>query len=227
MLVREFQRHYERYSARAVSSLDYLEWLATMQHHGAPTRLLDWTWSEYVALFFAISDAGAHPTDNRAKQCAVWAVNQTQCKQAFASALEEFASRLPDEERSTVLNLLHDDKDPEALRIVLSRDWPGEGPTIATLNPFRVDERRHMQQSTFLVPLATNESFKKNFERTLPGHHEKISITLNPKIVHDILLDLRRSGITALTLFPGVEGLARSAWDVAFFPELRPKRYGL
>lgn len=33
---------------------DPLEWLAVMQHYGAPTRLLDFTFSAYVAAYFAI-----------------------------------------------------------------------------------------------------------------------------------------------------------------------------
>jgi hypothetical protein len=63
----EFRRHAHTYLARTPKDEDTLEWLALMQHYGAPTRLLDFTTSFWIALFFAFEQAE--------KECAVVALN--------------------------------------------------------------------------------------------------------------------------------------------------------
>ncbi len=51
-LLEEFQRRYLNYSHKIPEKYNRIEWWSLMQHYGAPTRLLDWTYSIYVAVFF-------------------------------------------------------------------------------------------------------------------------------------------------------------------------------
>jgi hypothetical protein len=63
LMVQDFVRHAGIHSHAPKGILDTL---ALLQHHGCPTRLLDFTRSFYVAAFFAVDDA---TTDS-----AVWAI---------------------------------------------------------------------------------------------------------------------------------------------------------
>src|SRR5260370_562857 len=78
---REFRRRAHQYVTDMPRDHDDLEWLALMQHHGAPTRLLDWTRSPHVAAFFAAqSSNSANPfiTTERGKAIepfVIWAVD--------------------------------------------------------------------------------------------------------------------------------------------------------
>ena len=56
-MIHKFKRQYAHFSQDKPEDDDYIEWLSIMQHYGSPTRLLDFTYSIYVALFFAVENS--------------------------------------------------------------------------------------------------------------------------------------------------------------------------
>ena len=58
-------------------NLTAFDWVALMQHNGCPTRLIDFSYSAFVALYFAVSDISHKPENNEEDNgaFAVWAIS--------------------------------------------------------------------------------------------------------------------------------------------------------
>ena len=67
LLIESFQANAHLYISHLPDPGDRIGWLAIMQHHGAPTRLLDVTLSPHIATYFAL--------ESGVGDCCVFAVN--------------------------------------------------------------------------------------------------------------------------------------------------------
>jgi FRG domain-containing protein len=200
-LLSAFQRRIHHYVDDPPDREDDLEWLALMQHHGAPTRLQDWTKSPYVALFFALEQPGDSVTDP-----ALWAIDLDWCKQqAFAKVRAKRASDLRMLDKNGMGK-------PGIFKTIFLRQQ-GSGITmVAPLQPFRMNQRLVIQQGLFLVPGNPEVSFEQNLlaygSAQFQKHVHKITIPHAQRL--EILGALNKMNINRASLFPGIDGFAQS-----------------
>src|SRR5689334_16250381 len=67
----EFQRGDPNYLHKDETPEHIIEWLALMQHHGAPTRLLDFSKSPFIAAYFAYEECSGRD----GHFIGIWAIN--------------------------------------------------------------------------------------------------------------------------------------------------------
>jgi hypothetical protein len=201
-ILRYFQRHSFHFVAKMAEIDDTPRWLALMQHHGAPTRLLDFSWSPYVAAFFALE---ATATD-----CAVWAVNSGDL-QSYA-----FGPYRGENPRPIPFNAL--------LESIGAR-----GPDAVVFGePYFKNQRLIAQSGTFAWP----HDITRPLESILGDRPDMVvKIIFRGKDVRrEGLKQLLRMNITNATLFPDLDGLARSLNGMLQFhwayDPTQPKRPG-
>jgi hypothetical protein len=166
---------------------DDLRCLALMQHHGARTRMLDFTKSPFVAAFFAFCDAK--------NDCAVFALDTP--KLWRRSPIQD-----PDLTRSTI--------DPRAKGNFAKYFLPNAHELLWVGEPRQMDRRLVAQSGTFVVPGVLNKTLDQIIDNYQTGSGFIKKIILSQSMRFEAMQALYRMNITHSTLFPDLDGLARS-----------------
>lgn len=212
LLLRDFKRAFPpRAEVEQPAREDDLDWLALMQHHGAPTRLLDFTYSPFVAAFFAFEMLLRTPASD-SLAAAIWALS------GRPTSNDAIKGMVPQGELRTHFEKYSAERVGISFRKVFLEAEPRL--LLATpVNPYRLNERLIVQQGLFICPGNITMPFEANFE-AVPGADDPSNlkkILLQRSVLPDAFTNLRRMNISAASLFPGIDGYARSQHHIIDF----------
>jgi hypothetical protein len=201
-LLRSFQRKAHHYISAPPRSRNRLEWLTLMQHYGAPTRLLDFTYSFFVGLYFAIETAQG--------KCAIWAIDSDWLAKSNKSTTTDGQYK--------ILSEAIDEKQQEKFfsKFFWDEKEAGRDARVEVINAYRLNDRLAIHQGVFLCPGNVNRTFSENLDATVsedPDRKEKfhkLVIDVTPSERRHILLHLNRMNINRMSLFPSLQGFGES-----------------
>jgi hypothetical protein len=192
-----------------------IEWLFLAQHYGLPTRLLDWTESPLVALYFAVI---ADDTDKEAdgKDACLWALAPTKLNY-------EFSKRPDSEERLNgfasielnvvkgIASLAFGDKSDSCSNSANGKPSDNQLPSVLALQPWESNDRIIAQSGRFTLHRSENALETLAFQRP---YLKKIII---PQKAKEILRGcLEVFGIRRWNIFPDLENLAKGLSNSRF-----------
>lgn len=184
LMIESFKSCAHLYLKRLADEKDTLEWLAIMQHHGAPTRLLDVTFSPHIASYFALEkDSG---------DCCVFGFNHKVLSKKLPSKMD-------------MENL-----DIEEYKSKVFENPRGSNSFIFPYEPKMKNDRILAQQGLFLVPSSVNDSFQDILGTYGVSGEACRRYVIPQTLPYKGLVRLKKMNITSTSLFPGLDGFCRS-----------------
>jgi len=193
-LLRNFRKYAHRDSAHGDS---FWHWMAVAQHHGLPTRLLDWTFSPHVAAHFATDDFNDAAVDG-----VVWAVNVIRLQDLLPAKMRKVLRQ----QEAFIFTTAMLDRFASSLG-EFDNMLKKEQPVVLFLEPPSLDDRIVNQASllSFMSPVTVR--LDQWLADRCPHLARKIIIPASVK--SEIRDKLDMMNLTERMMFPGPDGLSK------------------
>lgn len=190
---RHLLRNFKKYAHNDLVETDSLwHWLAVAQHHGLPTRLLDWTYSPLIAMHFATSRL-----EDFDKNGAIWAIDYEQAHSVLPKSLK--TSLYKEGANMFTTSVLSDE-----IKDLTEFDQLETEPFLLMFEPSSMNDRIINQYALFSIMSNSNATVDV-WAKKHPDICRKIIIPASLK--WEVRDKLDQSNITERVLFPGLDGL--------------------
>jgi len=200
-------RNFRKYAFGAAAAADTVwHWLALGQHRGLPTRLLDWTYSPFVALHFSTADLRVMDRD-----AVVWAINFVEANRFLPPRLKRILAAEGSD--TATIDML------SAFASLGEFDRLARKPFVVFLEPPSLDPRIVNQFALFSLMSSPEASL----DDWLAGHRRLARRVIVPAALKWEIRDkLDQANINERVLFPGLDGLSR--WLARYYwPKPKPQ----
>ena len=193
-LERHLLRNFKKYAhTNVLSGQSNWNWLALAQHHGLPSRLLDWTYSPYVALHFALNDLQSFDKDG-----VIWVLDYVKLNQFLPEKLKALINK---EDSNTFTAEMLDSE----CRTLEDFDRLNTEPFLLFLEPPSLDDRIVNQFALFSL-LSSPTLLLDDWLAEHEQYYQRVIIPAELK--WEIRDKLDQANITERVLFPGLDGLS-------------------
>lgn len=194
-LEKHIMRNFRKYAFRTgLNPHSIWDWLSVAQHHGLPTRLLDWTHSPLCAMHFATANIEKFSLDG-----AIWMVDYVEVHKQLPKALKDQLSHEGADVFTT--EMISD-------TVISLNELPkmAASPFAFFFEPPSMDDRIVNQFALFSM-MTDSTARLDDWLMKHPECWRKIIIPAELK--WEIRDKLDQSNITERVLFPGLDGLSR------------------
>ena len=211
----DFQARASVFKSPALPINEYANWLTLMQHYGLPTRLLDWSRSPLVALYFAVSDKSQCEEDGCIWMLTPGKLNESQHleKPSVINGKEYDNVYIYNTTHKTIAMMIYPafrrwklSSLPEAITpedIKYNHRFNTLKDKIAACYPTEADRRVYNQFAAFTVHNSIKRLVDICDESTL------LQITIPHEYKDDLRYELSVCGITQSYIYPDLEHLAK------------------
>lgn len=194
--ISEFKSKFYLYNTSDYEPRTTLEWLSMMQHYGTPTRLLDFSESPFIALYFCLENS----SKVQVPDMVIYAIDYRNINKTTLEYFKQYDS-----------SFKYDYTDIENSKDCIFEEYVKRFnvPLLWVTEPKRLNKRIEKQRGTFLYTNCNDKSYKDILETELYKDIDVFELKFSAKYWDNYFTILNKMNINGKTVYGDLDGLSK------------------